>query len=72
MPEDRYVVVIVSKHTGSSHTWSGGQSITAAPIVFTGDAGANDAAQVAEGWNHKPEWTAFVVGLHPPYENTQR
>ncbi|ASJ79589.1 hypothetical protein SEA_KALNOKY_81 [Mycobacterium phage Kalnoky] len=53
---DRYAVVIVSKHIGFSHTWQ---------EIFVGEEGAEQAHALAEAWNAKHPWAAFVVGLHP-------
>ncbi|ABE67402.1 hypothetical protein PBI_CHE12_83 [Mycobacterium phage Che12] len=52
---DRYAVIIVSKHTGSAHTEG----------IYIGEEGAEAAHKVADRWNAKHPWAAFVVGLHP-------
>ncbi|GAB4988568.1 MULTISPECIES: hypothetical protein [Mycobacterium] len=53
--DERYAVIVVSKHTGQP--------------TRQGIYDADRAQAVADEWNGKHPWTAFVVGLHP--ENIQ-
>lgn len=55
---DRYIVVIVSKHTGAVFN-----SVSSEDDIFYGDEGAAKAAALAHVWNSKHAWFATVVGL---------